>query len=1117
MPAEPMQVKALFLAAAALQPAQRAAFLEQACGTDAELRQRIEQLLSAHDEPGSQPAPPGQTVDEVSASEDGDSAAPPDPGPAEEIGSVVAGRYKLLQVIGEGGMGSVFMAEQKQPVKRMVALKVVKAGMDSRSVLARFEAERQALALMDHPNIAKVLDAGSTERGQPFFAMELVKGIPLTAFCDERQLSVNDRLLIFQQICQAVQHAHQKGIIHRDLKPSNILVESHDGRAVPKIIDFGLAKAMSALPLTERSLFTNFGAMLGTPLYMAPEQAEFSAIDVDTRADIYALGVILYELLTGTTPLEKKRLAKAAWDEVRRVIKEEEPPKPSTRLSTSEAKASIAAQRQSEPHRLGKFLRGDLDWIVMKALAKERDRRYDTANAFAADVERFLRHEPVSAGPPTVAYKLRKFVRRNRAGVVVAVTMAGLLLLGGVGLVIGLVAIRAEQQRTAEALAQVTAEQARTQQALAAETKARKQTREALNAMTDDVIQKLFARQPTLGDNERAFLHKVVGFYQAFAAEKGETEEARAVAADGQFRVAYMRAFLGERNEAIPGYREAIRLMEKLVADFPTVPAYRQGLAKSHNELGILLRDLGKRREAEAAYRQALAIRQQLVDDVPSEPNYLRDLAQTYNDLGILFYDQHNLSQAEEAYRKALDIRVKLAAKPSTEVNRWGVAQSHSNLCLVLQDQGKFAQAETACRKALEIRTELATDFPSPESRQTLAVTWNNLGTLLEGQGKITDAEEAYRQAVEIDRKQVAEFPSMPEYRWDLARPLSNLGALLWRLGRYPEAVAALDESQALLKKLAGDFPRVPKYRQDLAGAYLCLSLVLAAQGKGSQAEDTIREAIRVYEKLAADFPNEPAYLKEVANSHHARGTVLRKQGKLPQAEVAYREALANQEKLAVEYPKVRVYSQALAGTCGDLGDLLMSQKRPEESLEWYGKAIPLLEANLAQGASVVRSRLILRGILRGRARALTDLHRYPEALQDWARAIELEQGPAQRGLRLQRAGTLAQAGDHAKAVAEADEVTRDNQTPGSMLYNAACVYGLSVPVVKGDAKLQDQYAAKALALLRRAQEAGFFKGAAEVENLQKDDDLAALRDREDFKQFVRDLQTKLMPPQPKR
>ena len=319
------RVQAVFLVAVEqTDPAGRAAVLERECGPDAELRQRVEALLRAHDAPGSLLDGPAkaseQTVDEVPANQ------------PEAVGAVVAGRYKLLQKIGEGGMGSVFMAEQTRPVKRMVAFKVIKAGMDSKQVLARFESERQALALMDHPNIAKVLDAGTTERGHPFFVMELVKGVPLTQFCDERQLSVGDRLILFQQICRAVQHAHQKGIIHRDLKPTNILVESHDGKPAPKVIDFGLAKAVSALPLTDRSLFTHFGAALGTPLYMAPEQAEYSAIDVDTRADVYALGVILYELLTGTTPVEKKRFAKAAWDEIRRVLKEEEPQTPSARL-----------------------------------------------------------------------------------------------------------------------------------------------------------------------------------------------------------------------------------------------------------------------------------------------------------------------------------------------------------------------------------------------------------------------------------------------------------------------------------------------------------------------------------------------------------------------------------------------------------------------------------------------------------------------------------------------------------------------------------------------------------------------------------------------------------------
>ena len=300
-------------------------------------------------------------------------------------------------------MGSVYLAEQTQPVKRQVALKLIKPGMDSRTVLARFESERQALALMDHPNIARVLDAGTTDSGRPFFVMELVKGIPLTDYCDQHRLGLPERLTLFRQICSAVQHAHQKGIIHRDLKPTNILVESHDGHPVPKVIDFGLAKATSGLQLSEHSLYTAFGTVAGTPLYMAPEQASFNALDVDTRADIYALGVILYELLTGSTPIQRETFKQAALDEMLRVIREVEPPTPSSRISTSEALPSIAATRQTEPARLGRFVRGDLDWIVMKALAKERQRRYESAIALAQDVERFMNHEPVSAGPPTAA------------------------------------------------------------------------------------------------------------------------------------------------------------------------------------------------------------------------------------------------------------------------------------------------------------------------------------------------------------------------------------------------------------------------------------------------------------------------------------------------------------------------------------------------------------------------------------------------------------------------------------------------------------------------------------------------------------------------------------------
>jgi eukaryotic-like serine/threonine-protein kinase len=347
----------------------------------------------------------------------------------DEIGIVVSGRYKLLERIGEGGMGTVWAAEQTQPVRRTVALKLIKAGMDSKTVLSRFEAERQALALMDHPNIAKVLDGGTTENGRPFFVMEYVKGIPITRYCDDARLSVSDRLALFVPVCQAVQHAHQKGIIHRDLKPSNILVCINDGKPVPKVIDFGLAKAMHQ-PLTEHTLHTAVGMLIGTPHYMSPEQAELNNLDVDTRTDIYALGVILYELLTGTTPLEKQRFKDVAWPEMLRHIKEEEPPRPSARLSGSGSLPNLATQRQIAPAKLSRLVRGELDWIAMKCLEKDRSRRYDTAIGLAKDVERYLAGEAVEACPPSTVYHLRKFVRKYRVVLAIA-SLIFLLLLGG--------------------------------------------------------------------------------------------------------------------------------------------------------------------------------------------------------------------------------------------------------------------------------------------------------------------------------------------------------------------------------------------------------------------------------------------------------------------------------------------------------------------------------------------------------------------------------------------------------------------------------------------------------------------------------------------------------------
>jgi serine/threonine protein kinase len=469
--------KSIFVAALEkASPAERAAYLDEACGGDPRLRAEVEALRAAHDRLG-ELAPdhgaraPGATADESAVAE----------GPGTRIGP-----YKLLEQIGEGGMGVVWMAEQQEQVRRMVALKIIKAGMDSAQVVARFEAERQALALMDHPNIAKVLDAGTTGvseprptgsgdacplpvgrgSGRPYFVMELVKGVPITKYCDEHRLTLRQRLELFVPVCQAVQHAHQKGIIDRDLKPSNVLVAAYDGKPVPKVIDFGVAKA-TGQKLTERTLFTGFGNLVGTLEYMSPEQAEFNALDIDTRSDIYTLGVLLYELLTGTTPLTKQRLKEAGLAEVLRVIREEEPPKPSTRLSASKERlAPISAQCQMEPAKLTKLVRGELDWIVMKALEKDRTRRYETANGFAQDIERYLADELVEACPPSVGYRLRKVARKYQKALTIAVAFGFLLFAGIVVSTWQAVRARAaraeaeaQSERATEAVREATAKQ----------------------------------------------------------------------------------------------------------------------------------------------------------------------------------------------------------------------------------------------------------------------------------------------------------------------------------------------------------------------------------------------------------------------------------------------------------------------------------------------------------------------------------------------------------------------------------------------------------------------------------------------------------------------------------
>jgi len=490
---------------------ERQRFVDQACHGDLALKERVLELIDNHFRAGSFLESPAAAF-----------AATVDLHAAPEPSGTMIGPYKLLQPIGEGGMGTVYMAEQKQPVQRMVALKLMRSGLDSRQVLARFEAERQALALMDHPNIAKVLDAGTTDvdasrgsSGRPYFVMELVKGVPITQYCDDNHLTLRERLELFVPVCQAVQHAHQKGIIHRDLKPNNVMVCLYDDKPVPKVIDFGLAKA-AGVKLTDRTLFTEFGSVVGTLEYMSPEQAKLNQLDVDTRSDIYSLGVLLYELLTGTTPLRRERFPDSAVLELLRLIREEEPPRPSVQLSTLKGLRGVAANRGLEPDELTGLVRGELDWIVMKALEKDRNRRYETANELALDVERFLHNELVQACPPSAWYRLYKFGKRHRGSVLAAGLLLLALLAGIVGTTAGLLQAKASAKAERLATLNALAKQELAEEAIAAE-----EARFALaRRMADEMIQ--VAEEETAGGPgqqqrlRRRLLESAVAYYQEF-------------------------------------------------------------------------------------------------------------------------------------------------------------------------------------------------------------------------------------------------------------------------------------------------------------------------------------------------------------------------------------------------------------------------------------------------------------------------------------------------------------------------------------------------------------------------------------------------------------------------
>jgi serine/threonine protein kinase len=759
--------------------AERATYLTHACGNDADLRQRVEAML--RDATG---------ADEFFGPEDTVvTGAPVTEGPG-----TVIGRYKLLEKIGEGGMGVVYMAEQREPVTRKVALKVIKLGMDTNSVVARFEAERQALALMDHPNIAKVLDGGATESGRPYFVMDLVRGLPITQFCDEANLSTRDRLELFLEVCSAIQHAHQKGIIHRDIKPSNILVTLHGDKPVPKVIDFGVAKATQGR-LTEKTLFTQFQQFIGTPVYMSPEQASLSGLDIDTRSDIYALGVLLYELLTGRTPLDANELLKAGLDEMRQTIREKQPPRPSNRISTLQGEdlTTTAKHRRTDPPKLVHLVRGDLDWIVMKALEKDRARRYETANGLAMDIKRHLTNEPIVARPPSALYRLQKSVQRNKLAFTAAAVVAAALVIGLTVSTWMFFKAQAEKKKA-------QTEAAKSQQvarfledmlkgvgpsvALGRDTT---MLREIVDKTTERIGTDL-KDQPEVQIELRLTLAQVYSDLELYEKMEKTAREAlrlarahfgeeNPAAADALNLIGRALFFARHIDEAETFTRQAIAMQRRLRGDgslqeasalehlgdilrhqhdlkggdqsklAEAESACRAGLAIRRNRLGnnsdevawalktlnIVLEDEGKPAEAEAVIREALAIH--LKNHGEDHPSAGMD----YCDLGWSLAGQNKLDEAVINYRRGLDILERIAAGKQAQM--WG----HINLASVLERQGKLGEAEVHCRKSLAIaRKELGADHPDlPDSTASLA-------RILRREGKLAEARPLAEEAVAI-------------------------------------------------------------------------------------------------------------------------------------------------------------------------------------------------------------------------------------------------------------------------------------------------------------------------------------------------------------------------------